>query len=146
MITLMVLISCSHIWKACKTKYLIWYGCITFDDMNKLCITTHVLNYILLTFIIKVKVTYMSQYNVWSLLVHPQELIISTSHWQWAVTRLFFIPAKLLHNRDIVSLHFNNFYWMGNLQQTNQALIYVNLHISQRGWVLINIFYAPVKV
>ncbi len=35
---------------------------------------------------------------------------------------------------------------MGNLQQTNQALIYVNLHISQRGWVLINIFYAPVKV
>ncbi len=34
----------------------------------------------------------------------------------------------------------------GNLRQTKQALIYINIHISQRGWVLINISYTLTKV
>ncbi len=29
-----------------------------------------------------------------------------------------------------------------NMWQTKQALIYVSLHISQRGWVLVNTFYS----
>ncbi len=41
--------------------------------------------------------------------------------------------AKPLHNRDIVSVHFNHFYCMGICGQTKQGLISVNLHISQRG-------------
>ncbi len=56
-----------------------------------------------------------------------------------------YIPAKPLHNCDIVSVHFNHFHCMGICRQTKKALIYVNLHISQHGWVLINIFYAPGK-
>ncbi len=43
------------------------------------------------------------------------------------------IPAKPLHNCDIVSVYFNLFLLDGNLRQANQELIYVNLHISQRG-------------
>ncbi len=35
----------------------------------------------------------------------------------------------------IISLH-------EDLQHTNEALMYDNLHISQHRWVLINIFYA----
>ncbi len=44
-----------------------------------------------------------------------------------------FIPVKPLHNPDIVSVHFNHCYCTGNLRQTKQGLISVNLHISQHG-------------
>ncbi len=62
------------------------------------------------------------------------------------------IPAKPLHNSDTVSVHFNHFYCMGifsiawEFATTKQALILVNLHISQRGLVLIIISYALIKV
>ncbi len=56
-----------------------------------------------------------------------------------------YIPAKPLHNLDIVSVHFNHFPCMGIWDKLSRHL-YVNIHISQCGWVLINIFYAPAKV
>ncbi len=56
------------------------------------------------------------------------------------------IPSKPLHNHGIVSVHFNILLLHGDLWQTKEELSYVHLHIFQCGWVLINIFYFPVKV
>ncbi len=49
-----------------------------------------------------------------------------------------------IHNRNIVSVHFNHFRCM-KICDTNETLMYANLHISQHEWVLINI-YALAKV
>ncbi len=54
------------------------------------------------------------------------------------------IPAKSLHNRDMVSVYFSHFACM-MIYDTKETLIYANLHISQHGWVLINIFHATAK-
>ncbi len=51
-------------------------------------------------------------------------------------------PAKPVHNRDIVSLHFNNFSCMGICDKHLSMLTYIYLDVG----VLINIFYLPANV
>ncbi len=45
-----------------------------------------------------------------------------------------FIPAKPLYNRDIVSVHFNNFYYMGicnKLTRHLSMLTYIYLNVDE---------------
>ncbi len=56
-----------------------------------------------------------------------------------------YIPTKPLHNRDIVSVHFNHFPCMGictKLSKYLSMLTYIYLNMDE----LINILYAPAKV
>ncbi len=53
------------------------------------------------------------------------------------------ISAKSLHNIDTVSVHSSHFYCTEICDKLRRD--YVNLHISQRGWVLINIKLCPNK-
>ncbi len=48
--------------------------------------------------------------------------------------------TRTLLNCDIVSVHFNHYPCMGDLWHTKKTLIFVDLHISQCRWVLINIY------
>ncbi len=63
---------------------------------------------------------------------------------QQAIT--YIIPAKPLHNHDIVWVHFNNFYCTeicNKLSWDLAVLTYIYLNVDE---CLINIFYAPPKV
>ncbi len=68
--------------------------------------------------------------------------------WLLTTQLMIVISAKQLRNYDIVSVHSNHFPYMKICDTPQEGPIYmhVNLHISECGWVLINIFYAPAKL
>ncbi len=58
----------------------------------------------------------------------------------------YVIPTKSLHNCDIISVHFNQFSCMEICNTLRKHLSILTLHIFLCGSILINIFYAWVKV
>ncbi len=52
---------------------------------------------------------------------------------QYTKPMTIYIPAKPLHNRDIVSVHFNHFYYMGicdKLSKDLSVLIYIYFNVD----------------